>query len=148
MKCLQYSDIQNTSCAHSILHFPDKLVFIYLQGFSPKVDDLASKEICHLQQQNNTLRAVVAQMRKDMENLGYLLPQSQFQSSSLQPVDLLGVPNTHTTSNQMATGPPAQPSDNSCKPNPAGMNHTNTLKFCSFTFCHFVIKYTCFKICV
>lgn len=37
------------------------------------MDSLASEEIRRLQEQNSALRAVVAQMRKDMEGLGHLL---------------------------------------------------------------------------
>uniref|UniRef100_A0AAX7UBB1 Coiled-coil domain containing 57 n=1 Tax=Astatotilapia calliptera TaxID=8154 RepID=A0AAX7UBB1_ASTCA len=43
------------------------------QGLTPKVDSLASVEIRRLQEQNSALRAVVTQMRKDMEGLGHLL---------------------------------------------------------------------------
>ncbi|XP_076014658.1 coiled-coil domain-containing protein 57 [Genypterus blacodes] len=88
-----------------------------LQGLAPNVDDLALKEMSRLQQQNNTLLAVVAQMRKDMESLGRLLPQSQSKSSFLQPFDL---PNSHTASTPTTTEPPARPSGNSYKPSPAG----------------------------
>ncbi|XP_071391732.1 coiled-coil domain-containing protein 57 [Centroberyx affinis] len=45
-----------------------------LQGFTPNVSDLASEEIRRLQQQSSSLRAVVAQMRKDMEGLSRLPP--------------------------------------------------------------------------
>uniref|UniRef100_A0A8C4H5W8 Coiled-coil domain containing 57 n=1 Tax=Dicentrarchus labrax TaxID=13489 RepID=A0A8C4H5W8_DICLA len=48
--------------------------------------DHPSEEIRRLQEQNSTLRAVVTQMRKDMEGLSRLLPQPQPQASSLQPV--------------------------------------------------------------
>ncbi|XP_004571505.5 coiled-coil domain-containing protein 57 isoform X2 [Maylandia zebra] len=44
-----------------------------VQGLTPKVDSLASVEIRRLQEQNSALRAVVTQMRKDMEGLGHLL---------------------------------------------------------------------------
>ncbi|XP_006801691.1 coiled-coil domain-containing protein 57 [Neolamprologus brichardi] len=44
-----------------------------VQGLTPKVDSLASVEIRRLQEQNGALRAVVTQMRKDMEGLGHLL---------------------------------------------------------------------------
>lgn len=37
------------------------------------MDSLASVEIRRLQEQNSALRAVVTQMRKDMEGLGHLL---------------------------------------------------------------------------
>ncbi|CAI5682655.1 unnamed protein product [Oreochromis niloticus] len=43
------------------------------QGLTPKVDSLASEEIRRLQEQNSALRAVVTQMRRDMEGLAHLL---------------------------------------------------------------------------
>ncbi|XP_019217796.1 coiled-coil domain-containing protein 57 isoform X5 [Oreochromis niloticus] len=44
-----------------------------IQGLTPKVDSLASEEIRRLQEQNSALRAVVTQMRRDMEGLAHLL---------------------------------------------------------------------------
>ncbi|KAM4623899.1 coiled-coil domain-containing protein 57 isoform 3-T4 [Polymixia lowei] len=80
-----------------------------LQGLRPGVGNLASEEICRLQQQNSSLRAVVAQMRKDMEVLSQRQPQPQPQASSPQPLQPSGAPATSTTITQMATALPAQP---------------------------------------
>ncbi|XP_051272731.1 coiled-coil domain-containing protein 57 isoform X2 [Dicentrarchus labrax] len=92
-----------------------------IQGFTPKVDSLASEEIRRLQEQNSTLRAVVTQMRKDMEGLSRLLPQPQPQASSLQPVRHQGGPATtsFTPKADTQTGPPAQSADISSTINPA-----------------------------
>ncbi|XP_070783698.1 coiled-coil domain-containing protein 57 [Enoplosus armatus] len=70
-----------------------------IQGLTPKVDSLASEEIRRLQEQNRILRAVITQMRKDMEGLGHLLPHPQAlpQASSPQPVQHPGVPTTTTS---------------------------------------------------
>ncbi|XP_044033494.1 coiled-coil domain-containing protein 57 isoform X2 [Siniperca chuatsi] len=78
------------------------------QGLTPKVDSLASEEIRRLQEQNSILRAVITQMRKDMEGLSHLLPnpQAQPQASSPQPVQHPGAPATTsiapTANTQMA----------------------------------------------
>ncbi|XP_032358744.1 coiled-coil domain-containing protein 57 isoform X2 [Etheostoma spectabile] len=97
-----------------------------VQGLTPKVDSLASEEIHCLQQQNNTLRAVVTQMRKEMEGLIHLLPHSQAQlrTSSPQQVQHPGAPATTsitpTTNTQMPTAPAAQSTDISVNISPAG----------------------------
>uniref|UniRef100_A0A672NB57 Coiled-coil domain containing 57 n=1 Tax=Sinocyclocheilus grahami TaxID=75366 RepID=A0A672NB57_SINGR len=44
-----------------------------------------SEEIRRLQQQNSTLRAVVAEMRKDMENLSQQMPIAQSQTTNPEP---------------------------------------------------------------
>ncbi|XP_078019538.1 coiled-coil domain-containing protein 57 isoform X3 [Epinephelus lanceolatus] len=81
-----------------------------VQGLTPKIDSLASEEICCLQQQNSILRAVVNQMRKDMEGLTH--PQAQPQASSPQTVQHSEAPAAKT---QMATGLPTQSTDISFK---------------------------------
>ncbi|XP_034717226.1 coiled-coil domain-containing protein 57 isoform X2 [Etheostoma cragini] len=97
-----------------------------VQGLTPKVDSLASEEIHCLQQQNSTLRAVVTQMRKEMEGLIHLLPHSQAQlrTSSPQQVQLPGAPATTSitppANTQMPTAPVAQSTDNSVNISPAG----------------------------
>lgn len=97
-------------------------MYFYPQGLTPKVDCLASEEIRRLQQQNSTLRAVVTQMRKDMEGLIHLQPQV----SSPQPVQHPGAPATTsitTTANtQMTTGSLAQSTGISFKVSPAGVD--------------------------
>ncbi|XP_031179865.1 coiled-coil domain-containing protein 57 isoform X3 [Sander lucioperca] len=97
-----------------------------VQGLTPKVDSLASEEIHCLQQQNSILRAVVTQMRNEMEGLIHFLPHSQAQlhASSPQPVQHPGAPATTsitpTANTQMATGPATQSSDISINISPAG----------------------------
>ncbi|XP_034414191.1 coiled-coil domain-containing protein 57 isoform X2 [Cyclopterus lumpus] len=97
-----------------------------VQGLTPKVDSLASEEIYCLQQQNSVLRAVVTQMRKDMEGLIHLLPppQAHPQASSPQPVQHPGTPAATpippTATTQMATGPLDQSTNISLKVSPAG----------------------------
>uniref|UniRef100_A0A8C3A2G5 Coiled-coil domain containing 57 n=1 Tax=Cyclopterus lumpus TaxID=8103 RepID=A0A8C3A2G5_CYCLU len=92
-----------------------------VQGLTPKVDSLASEEIYCLQQQNSVLRAVVTQMRKDMEGLIHLLPppQAHPQASSPQPVQHPGTPAATpippTATTQMATGPLDQSTNISLK---------------------------------
>ncbi|XP_049419838.1 coiled-coil domain-containing protein 57 isoform X2 [Epinephelus fuscoguttatus] len=81
-----------------------------VQGLTPKIDSLASEEIRCLQQQNSILRAVVNQMRKDMEGLTH--PQAQPQASSPQTVQHSEAPAAKT---QMATGLPTQSTDISFK---------------------------------
>ncbi|XP_035526239.1 coiled-coil domain-containing protein 57-like [Morone saxatilis] len=90
-----------------------------IQGLTPEVDSLASEEIRRLQEQNSTLRAVVTQMRKDMEGLSRLLPQPQ--ASSPQPVRHQGGPPTtfFTPTADTQTGPPAQTADISSTISPA-----------------------------
>ncbi|XP_067432233.1 coiled-coil domain-containing protein 57 isoform X2 [Thunnus thynnus] len=104
------------------------------QGLRPKVDYLALEEIHCLQEQNSILRAVVTQMRKDMESLCHLLPhpQAKPQTSSPQPVQHPGFPLaisvTPAADTQMATGPPAQSTDISSKSSPAVPDYTQALE--------------------
>ncbi|XP_070708397.1 coiled-coil domain-containing protein 57 [Pempheris klunzingeri] len=108
-----------------------------VQGLTPKVDPLASEEICRLQEQNAILRAVVTQMRKDMEGLSHLLPhpQAQPQGSPPTPAQLPETPATNSITTactqrgtQMATGPPAQSTDVSSKVSPAAPDYTQALE--------------------
>ncbi|XP_078136047.1 coiled-coil domain-containing protein 57 isoform X3 [Sander vitreus] len=111
-----------TVLLHSVKTERDQAV----QGLTPKVDSLASEEIHCLQQQNSILRAVVTQMRNEMEGLIHLLPHSQAQlhAPSPQPVQHPGAPATTsitpTANTQMATGPATQSSDISINISPAG----------------------------
>ncbi|XP_049916262.1 coiled-coil domain-containing protein 57 isoform X1 [Epinephelus moara] len=90
-----------------------------VQGLTPKIDSLASEEIRCLQQQNSILRAVVNQMRKDMEGLTH--PQAQPQASSPQTVQHSEAPAAKT---QMATGLPTQSTDISFKVSAPGADST------------------------
>ncbi|XP_027145204.1 coiled-coil domain-containing protein 57 isoform X5 [Larimichthys crocea] len=96
------------------------------QSLTIKVDSMASEEISGLQKQNNILRAVVTQMRKDMEGLSHPLlnPQAQPQVSFPQPVQCQEAPA------QTVTGPPPQSTDISTNVSPAGgvclEKHANT----------------------
>ncbi|XP_056285356.1 coiled-coil domain-containing protein 57 isoform X2 [Pseudoliparis swirei] len=85
-----------------------------VQGLTPKVDSLASEEMSCLQQQNAVLRAVVTQMRKDMEGLNRLPPPPQ--ASSPQPGQ---PPIPPPATPQMATGPLDQSTNTSFKVSPA-----------------------------
>ncbi|XP_029934517.1 coiled-coil domain-containing protein 57 isoform X2 [Myripristis murdjan] len=90
-----------------------------LQGFSPNVGDLVSEELRRLQQQNSSLRAVVAQMRKDMEGVSQLPHPPQPQASPPQPPGAAATSTTSPASNaQMTTAPSAQPAASSSKPSP------------------------------
>ncbi|OON91402.1 MAG: hypothetical protein ATN33_01305 [Epulopiscium sp. Nele67-Bin001] len=71
---------------------------------------MASEEIRRLQEQNSVLRAVVTQMRTDMERLSQLQLQPQASSPQLPHQDALVV-----------TGQPAQPPDISSSIHAAGM---------------------------
>jgi len=92
------------------------IVFLLPQGLTPKVDSLASEEMSCLQQQNAVLRAVVTQMRKDMEGLNRLPPPPQ--ASSPQPGQ---PPISPPATPQMATGPLDQSTNTSFKVSPAGV---------------------------
>ncbi|XP_034427392.1 coiled-coil domain-containing protein 57 [Hippoglossus hippoglossus] len=91
------------------------------QGFIPRVELLASEEICRLKEQNSILRAAVTQMRKDMECLNHPLfsSQAQPQAAYPQPVQHSGSPAatsiTTTANTQMATRPPPHCTDLSSK---------------------------------
>ncbi|KAK5906451.1 hypothetical protein CgunFtcFv8_002317 [Champsocephalus gunnari] len=76
-----------------------------LQGVTPRGGSLASEEIHRLQQQNSSLRAVVTQMRKDMEGLIHLLPHPQPQASTPWPGAPAPPSLTPTADNQVAPGP-------------------------------------------
>ncbi|XP_047464800.1 coiled-coil domain-containing protein 57 isoform X2 [Mugil cephalus] len=88
-----------------------------IQGLTPKVDSLASEEIHRLQEQNHTLRAVVSQMRKEMEGLSHnqLHHRTGTQASSALAVQHPGSsPTTSITPSahaQMASEPQAQCTD-------------------------------------
>ncbi|XP_023120597.2 coiled-coil domain-containing protein 57 isoform X2 [Amphiprion ocellaris] len=105
-----------------------------VQGLTPKVDSLASEEINRLQVQNSTLRAVVTQMRKDMEGLSQLLPrpQPEPQASPPQPVHYPGssavTSNTLSANTQVATGLLAQTDAIFSKVGPAGANNPALIK--------------------
>ncbi|XP_062269720.1 coiled-coil domain-containing protein 57 isoform X6 [Platichthys flesus] len=79
------------------------------QDFIPRVELLASEEICHLKEQNSILRAAFTQMRKDMECLNHPLfdSQAQPQAAYPQPVQLPGSPAatsiTATSNTEIAT---------------------------------------------
>nr|XP_020464604.1 coiled-coil domain-containing protein 57-like isoform X2 [Monopterus albus] len=109
-----------TVLLHSVKNERDQAI----QGLTPKPNSLASEEIHHLQEQNSILRAVVNQMRKDMESLSHVppIPQAQPQASSPLLIQHPGTPATTsiTPTAQMATGPPAQSADISSPINPAG----------------------------
>lgn len=112
---------------HSVQMSPDVCVCVYSQGLTPKVDHLASEEIRSLQEQNSILRAVISQMRKDMEGLSHVLPRphSKPQASSLQPVQHPQAPAaasiTPTADIQLGSAPPAKSRDISLKTSPAGV---------------------------
>ncbi|KAL3051968.1 hypothetical protein OYC64_002068 [Pagothenia borchgrevinki] len=90
-----------------------------LQGVTPQVGSLTSEEIHRLQHQNSSLRAVITQMRKEMEGLIHLLPQPQPQpqpqASTPRPVKHPGAPAppslAPTADYQVATGPTVQSTD-------------------------------------
>ncbi|XP_026170544.1 coiled-coil domain-containing protein 57 isoform X2 [Mastacembelus armatus] len=92
-----------------------------LQGLTPKPDSLVSEEMRRLQEQNSILRAVITQMRKDMEGLSHALstPQAQPQVSSCLPHPRATATTSITPIGQMATGPPALPTDISSEVKPA-----------------------------
>lgn len=89
--------------------FFHECVFVNPQGLAPKIDSLASEEILRLQEQNHTLRAVVSQMRKEMESLSHvqLHPQTETQASSVPSVQHPGS-RAHSAHTQMDSGPPAR----------------------------------------
>ncbi|XP_026206327.1 coiled-coil domain-containing protein 57 isoform X2 [Anabas testudineus] len=93
-----------TVLLHSVQAERDQAV----QESSLKVDCLPSEDICLLQEQNTILRAVVTQMRKDMESLGHL---DQLQASQHQ-----GACATPTT---QITGTRDQSTESSSKVSPA-----------------------------
>uniref|UniRef100_A0A3Q3MS23 Coiled-coil domain containing 57 n=1 Tax=Mastacembelus armatus TaxID=205130 RepID=A0A3Q3MS23_9TELE len=99
-----------------------------LQGLTPKPDSLVSEEMRRLQEQNSILRAVITQMRKDMEGLSHALstPQAQPQVSSCLPHPRATATTSITPIGQMATGPPALPTDISSEVKPAGLNRSLT----------------------
>ncbi|XP_016427790.1 coiled-coil domain-containing protein 57 isoform X1 [Sinocyclocheilus rhinocerous] len=56
-----------------------------IQASAVDSSSFPSEEIRRLQQQNSTLRAVVAEMRKDMENLSQQMPIAQSQTTNPEP---------------------------------------------------------------
>ncbi|XP_051926417.1 coiled-coil domain-containing protein 57 isoform X2 [Hippocampus zosterae] len=78
------------------------------QGLAPKPDAQASEEMNSLVEQNSFLRAVVSQMRKDMEDLGHLVPHQQ---NNLQASEATAAPPT--------TEPLAKHPDTSANTTPA-----------------------------
>ncbi|KAK2876272.1 hypothetical protein Q8A67_020368 [Cirrhinus molitorella] len=56
-----------------------------IQASAVDTSSFPSEEIRRLQQQNSTLRAVVAEMRKEMENLSQQMPISQSQTANPEP---------------------------------------------------------------
>ncbi|KAM6964625.1 coiled-coil domain-containing protein 57 [Tautogolabrus adspersus] len=85
------------------------------QGLTPRVDYLASEEIHRLQEQNGVLRAVVNQMRKDMEGLSHLPLPPQPQTSPPQRV-------------HHPSGLPAQSTNTSPNVSPAAADYTEALE--------------------
>ncbi|XP_069580300.1 coiled-coil domain-containing protein 57 isoform X2 [Brachyistius frenatus] len=77
------------------------------QGVPPDVDSLSSEEIHRLQQQNSVLRAVVTQMRKDMEGLSCLRPQVDPQTSSPPSAQHPASSVRPSANTQVAPRPPA-----------------------------------------
>ncbi|XP_020495924.2 coiled-coil domain-containing protein 57 isoform X1 [Labrus bergylta] len=96
-----------------------------LQGLTPRVDYLASEEIHRLQEQNGALRAVVNQMRKDMEGLSHLPlhPQTSPPQRVHHPAAPSGSNNT-----PMASGLPAQSTKTPPKVSPAAADYTEALE--------------------
>ncbi|KAJ3607844.1 hypothetical protein NHX12_024895, partial [Muraenolepis orangiensis] len=74
-----------------------------LQGVPVGPGPVVSEQISRLQEQNSSLRAVVAQMRKDMEGLGSALSQPATRTGTGTQADA-GAPSQHTV-------PPAGSSD-------------------------------------
>nr|XP_019938357.1 PREDICTED: coiled-coil domain-containing protein 57 isoform X2 [Paralichthys olivaceus] len=79
------------------------------QDFIPRVELLASEEICRLKEQNSILRAAVTQMRKDMECFNHPLfhsqPQATYPQSVQQPGSLAATSIDPTANTQIANGP-------------------------------------------
>nr|XP_057918627.1 coiled-coil domain-containing protein 57-like isoform X2 [Doryrhamphus excisus]XP_057918628.1 coiled-coil domain-containing protein 57-like isoform X2 [Doryrhamphus excisus] len=92
------------------------------QDLMSKTDDAASEKIRSLMEQNSMLRAVVSQMRKDMEDLSALRPHRQTSSTdALKPPTVVSITS--------ATDPPAKHSDISANTAPAVLSdYTEALK--------------------
>ncbi|XP_057682889.1 coiled-coil domain-containing protein 57 isoform X2 [Corythoichthys intestinalis] len=77
------------------------------QCITPKPDTRSSEEISSLVEQNNFLRAVVSQMRRDMEDLGHLLPhpQTEYEAASPKMVEAPDVPPATPTTEPLANQP-------------------------------------------
>ncbi len=58
---------------------------LHLQASAVDSSSFPSEEIRRLQQQNSTLRAVVAEMRKGIENLSQQMPIAQSQTTNPEP---------------------------------------------------------------
>ncbi|XP_061764639.1 coiled-coil domain-containing protein 57 isoform X3 [Nerophis ophidion] len=96
-----------------------------VQGLMPRTDVQTSEEIRSLMEQNNMLRAVVSQMRKNMEDLSDLQQHSQpmFQNYSTDAMKPREAPAA--TSITSATEPLAKHSDISANTTPADVSdHT------------------------
>ncbi|XP_049615586.1 coiled-coil domain-containing protein 57 isoform X2 [Syngnathus scovelli] len=94
-----------------------------MQGLTPEADVQESQQISSLVEQNKFLRAAVSQMRKDMEDLGHLLPHPQ---TKLQAVSAKApeAPAATSTTEALAKHP-----DISAKTIPANLSdQTQTLK--------------------
>ncbi|XP_019721224.1 coiled-coil domain-containing protein 57 isoform X2 [Hippocampus comes] len=85
------------------------------QGLTPKPDAQAS-EMNSLVEQNSFLRAVVSQMRKDMEDLGHLVPHQQ---NKLQAFPAKAVQASEATAAPPTTEPLAKHPDTSANTIPA-----------------------------
>ncbi|XP_028263771.1 coiled-coil domain-containing protein 57 [Parambassis ranga] len=79
-----------------------------LQGLTPRGDSLASEEICRLQEQNSVLRAVVTQMRKDMEDFTHQLHRQHEAQPAQHPGSTSIKPSVQT---QTDTGPATRSKD-------------------------------------
>uniref|UniRef100_A0A3Q3D2Q3 Coiled-coil domain containing 57 n=1 Tax=Hippocampus comes TaxID=109280 RepID=A0A3Q3D2Q3_HIPCM len=96
------------------------------QGLTPKPDAQAS-EMNSLVEQNSFLRAVVSQMRKDMEDLGHLVPHQQ---NKLQAFPAKAVQASEATAAPPTTEPLAKHPDTSANTIPAylsGLFHGNII---------------------
>ncbi|XP_061823046.1 coiled-coil domain-containing protein 57 isoform X2 [Nerophis lumbriciformis] len=99
------------------------------KGLMPRTDVQTSEEIRSLMEQNNMLRAVVSQMRKNMEDLSDLQqhPQPTLQNYSTDAMKPHEAPAA--TSIPSATEPLAKHSDISANTTPADVSdHTEALK--------------------
>ncbi|XP_061667310.1 coiled-coil domain-containing protein 57 isoform X2 [Syngnathoides biaculeatus] len=97
-----------------------------VQGLAPKPDVRTLEEINSLVEQNSFLRAVVSQMRKDMENLGDLLPHQQ---TKLQDASPKAVKTPEAPLPSFTTDPLAKHPDVSANTMPAYLSDdTKTLK--------------------
>ncbi|XP_077359971.1 coiled-coil domain-containing protein 57 isoform X2 [Festucalex cinctus] len=97
-----------------------------VESATPKPNVQASEEISSLVEQNSFLRAVVSQMRKDMEDLGHILPHQQTNHQAVSPMAVKPpeVPAASSTTEPLAKHP-----DRSANTIPACLSDsTQTLK--------------------